>query len=86
MSFEGSIIPPWVDLGIKTTDTEDMISGIAAFPNDQGFYITYENGSAADDSYKEPVIKVEFPPRTRPTISTTIQTPLKYPVVFTMLM
>jgi hypothetical protein len=70
MSLVGNIIPPFATLGYKTTDAGDMISGIAAFPDKSGFYITYENGSAADDSFKEPVIKVTFPP-----IITTIGIP-----------
>ncbi len=62
MSLVGNIVPPFAALGYKTTDATDMISGIAAFPDNKGFYITYEDGSAANDSYKEPVIKVVFPP------------------------
>lgn len=62
MSLIGNIIVPFATLGYKTSDSGDMISGIVASPDKKGFYITYENGSAADDSYKEPVIKVSFPP------------------------
>jgi len=61
MTLAGFITPPWSSMGIKTTDAADMISGIAAFPDNTGFYVTWENGSASDDSYKEPVIKIKFP-------------------------
>ncbi|MCX6268442.1 MAG: hypothetical protein NTW16_13955 [Bacteroidetes bacterium] len=76
MSLVGNIIPPFASLGLKTTDVNDMISGIASFPDGSGFYITYEDASAIDDSFKEPVIKVVFPPVhniTQNTHFTTIQ-------------
>ena len=64
MTLNGFITPPWVSLGIKTTDAADMISGITSFPDNNGIYVTWENGSASDDSYKEPVIKIQFPMQT----------------------
>ncbi len=76
MSLAGTITPPYAALGLKTTDPVDMISGIAAFSDNKGFYITYEDGSASDDSFKEPVIKVSFPTVhniTQNTFFTTIQ-------------
>lgn len=61
MTLAGFITPPWASLGIKTTDAADMISGIAGFPDNTGFYVTWENGSATNDAFKEPVIKIQFP-------------------------
>ncbi len=63
MTLVGNIEPPFATLGYKTgtADASDMITGIAAFPDGKGFYLTYESGTTTDDLKKEPVIKVSFP-------------------------
>ena len=75
MTLVGNIIPPFATLGLQTTDAGDAISGIAAFPNKQGFYITYENGQAANNSFYEPIIKVSFPPEINLYVSTSTSSP-----------